>query len=102
MGYKTEPDGTRVYDHGHRYKPLADHERKYRRRKPADAEERGPSASPATGTTLSRSSPRKSEGVSLDAPDDEAIGHKLGCLCLMCRTVPRVRKKKRARLLKGG
>lgn len=33
---RTEPDGTRVYADGHRYRPKADHERVYARRKPDD------------------------------------------------------------------
>jgi hypothetical protein len=33
---RTEPDGTRVYVGGHRYKPKSDAERKNRRRKPDD------------------------------------------------------------------
>lgn len=34
--YRTEPDGTRVYDNGMRYKPVADADRKYKRHKPDD------------------------------------------------------------------
>ena len=33
---RVEPDGTRVYADYHRYKPKADHERVYARRKPDD------------------------------------------------------------------
>lgn len=102
MGYRTEPDGTRVYDHGHRYKPLADHERVYRRLKPADAEERGAIRFAGNWYYPLELLPEDARVAPWTRPDEEAIGHKLGCLCFMCRTVPRVRKKKRARLLRGG
>lgn len=102
MGYRTEPDGTRVYDKGHRYKPLADHERKYRRLKPADAEERGALRFAGNWYYPLELLPEDARVTPWTRPDEEAIGHKLGCLCFMCRTVPRVRKKKRARVLRGG
>ena len=35
---RTEPDGTRVYADGHRYKPLEPHERKYKVNKPEHPE----------------------------------------------------------------
>lgn len=101
MSYRTEPDGTRVYDHGHRYKPLADHERTYRRLKPADAEERGAIRFAGNWYYPLELLPEDARVAPWTRPDEEAIGHKLGCLCFMCRTVPRVRKKKRARLLRG-
>lgn len=103
MGYRTEPDGTRVYDKGHRYKPLADHERTYRRLKPADAEERGAIRFSGNWYYPLEVLPLEQRGrLPWTRPDEEAIAHQLGCLCHMCRTVPRVRKKKRARYLRGG
>lgn len=99
--YRTEPDGTRVYPHGHRYRPLSDEERVYARRKPADAEERG--AVRWRGNWYYPLDVLEDEQRELPwtRPDEEAAGHQLGCRCLMCRTVPRVRRLKRERVRRG-
>ena len=102
MTYRTEPDGTRVYAKGHRYLPLEDSERKYRRLKPEDAAERG--AQPFHGNWYYPLEVLAEEARTFPwtRPDAEAIAHQLGCLCHMCRNVPRVRKKKRERFLRPG
>ena len=100
MTYTVEPDGTRVYPKGWRYKPLEDHERKYRRLKPPDAAERG--AVPFRGRwwyPLDVLPDEQRGRVPWTRPDEEAIQHQFGCLCHMCRTVPRVRRLKRERVL---
>ena len=100
--YRVEPDGTRVYAKGHRYKPLADSERKYRRLKPADAQERGAVRwSGRWWYPLEVLPDAQRPRLPWTRPDEEAIGHELGCLCRMCRTVPRVQRRKRARFLRG-
>ena len=103
MGYRTEADGTRVYAHGHRYKPLADDERKYGRRKPADAEERGAVRFAGNWYYPLDTLPDEARALPWTRPDEEAIDtHVLGCLCRMCTQVPRVKRKKRDRLLRHG
>jgi hypothetical protein len=100
--YTVEPDGTRVYAKGHRYRPLSDAERVYARRKPADAVEAG--AVRFAGNwyyPLPVLPDEQRPALPWTRPDEEAIGHQLGCLCLMCRTVERVRKKKRVRVRRG-
>jgi hypothetical protein len=98
--YRTEPDGTRVYPKGWRYKPLEDDERVYGRRKPADAIERGAVRFAGNWYYPLEVLPDEQRGrVPWTRPDEEAIEHQFGCLCHMCRTVPRVRRKKRARVL---
>jgi hypothetical protein len=100
--YRVEPDGTRVYAKGHRYRPLTDDERVYARRKPSDAEERGAVRFAGNWYYPLLTLPEEERTFPWTRPDEEAIGHQLGCLCLMCTTVPRVKRKKRARLLRGG
>ena len=102
MGYLTEPDGTRVYEKGHRYKPLELDERKYRKLKPDDAAERG--ALPFHGNWYYPLEvlPEEARTFPWTRPDSDAIAHQLGCLCHMCRTVPRVKIKKRERVLRRG
>jgi len=103
MGYRTEPDGTRVYDHGKRYKPLSDAERKYRRRKPADAEERGAVRFAGKWYYPLPVLADAQRVLPWTRPDEEGATHPLGCLCKMCKHVPRVRRLKRKRLgLKPG
>lgn len=102
MGYRTEPDGTRVYAHGHRYKPLADDERKYGRRKPADAEERGAVRFAGNWYLPLDLLDEPVRTFPWTRPDEEAAEHELGCLCYMCRSVPRVKRLKRRRLLRHG
>jgi len=97
MGYRTEADGTRVYDHGKRYKPLADDERKYGRRKPADAEERGAVRFAGNWYYPLDTLPDERRALPWTRPDEEAAMHRLGCLCRMCTEVPRVRLLKRKR-----
>ena len=99
MTYRTEPDGTRVYAKGHRYKPLELSERKYRRLKPDDAEQRG--ALPFHGNWYYPLEvlPEAERTFPWTRPDEEAIAHRLGCLCHMCRNVLRVMRKKRERVL---
>lgn len=98
--YRTEPDGTRVYEKGHRYRPLEDHERKYRRLKPADAAERG--AVPFAGKWWYPLEllPEEKREFPVTREDAEFAAHKLGCLCQPCRTNPNVRRMKRYRVLK--
>lgn len=103
MGYRTEPDGTRVYDKGKRYKPLSDDERKYGRRKPADAEERGAVRFAGNWYYPLDTLPDERRSFPWTRPDEEGGLHELGCLCHMCLHSPRVRRLKRKRLgLKGG
>ena len=102
MTYTVEPDGTRVYAKGHRYRPLEDSERVYARRKPVDAEERGAVRFAGNWYYPLQVLPEEARpALPWTRPDEEAIGHQLGCLCFMCRTVPRVRAKKRARVRHG-
>ena len=98
--YRTEPDGTRVYAKGWRYKPLSDDERVYARRKPVDAEERGAVRFAGNWYYPLLTLPEADRKLPWTRPDEEAIAHQLGCLCFMCRTVPRVKRKKRARVRK--
>lgn len=100
--YSTESDGTRVYAKGHRYKPLQGSERKYRKLKPADAEAR--KAEPFHGLWYYPLEvlPEEARTFPWTRPDEEAIAHPLGCLCHMCRNVPRVKLKKRERVLRRG
>lgn len=102
MGYLTEPDGTRVYAKGWRYKPLEPSERKYRKLKPDDAEQAG--ALPFHGLWYYPLDvlPEETRTFPWTRPDEEAIAHQLGCLCHMCRNVPRVMRKKRERFLRPG
>lgn len=101
MGYVELEDGTRVYDHGKRYKPLSDEERVLRRRKPADAEERG--AVRWRGDWLYPLPLQDEElrKMPFTRPDTEAVMHQLGCLCVQCRTVPWVRKTRKQRFRDG-
>lgn len=101
MTYRVEPDGTRVYAKGHRYRPLSDEERVYARRKPADAEERGAERWRGNWYYPLDVLPDEERSLPWTRPDEEAASHEFGCRCFMCRTVPRVRRLKRARV-KGG
>ena len=101
MAYTEEPDGTRVYSNGFRYKPVAASERKIRKLKPDDAEERGVQRWRGVWLDPLPLLPEEERQVPWTRPDSEAIdSHELGCACLMCKTVPRVREKKRERLLR--
>lgn len=102
MTYRTEPDGTRVYEKGHRYKPLADHERKYRRLKPADAEARGAERFAGKWWYPLELLPEGQRTFPWTRDDAEFAAHELGCLCQPCRTNPNVRRMKRYRVLKDG
>lgn len=97
MSYRTEPDGTRVYSHGLRYRPVPDEERKYRRRKPDHPEAVRFRANWFLPLPVL---PEDERTFPWTRPDEEAIDHALGCLCFMCRTVDRVKRKKRDRLLR--
>ena len=99
--YRVEPDGTRVYAKGWRYKPLSDDERVYARRKPADAEERGAVRFAGNWYYPIPVLPDADRRIPWTRPDEEAATHQFGCLCFMCRTVPRVRRLKRARVRHG-
>lgn len=92
MGYRTEPDGTRVYDKGYRYKPKTD--RVQVKLQPGQVRFHGIAYDPLPLL------PDQQRTRPWTRPDSEAIEHDLGCRCRMCMTVPRVRKKKRERLLK--
>jgi hypothetical protein len=101
MPYRTEPDGTRVYAKGWRYRPLEDSERVYARRKPVDADERGAVRFAGNWYYPLEVLPEEARVLPWTRPDEEAATHPLGCMCLMCRTVPRVRRLKRARVRHG-
>lgn len=101
MTYRTEPDGTRVYAKGHRYRPLSDEERVYARRKPADAESRGAVRFAGNWYYPLEVLPDEQRAMPWSRPDEEAAGHHFGCQCYMCRTVPRVRRLKRERIRRG-
>jgi hypothetical protein len=100
--YTTEPDGTRVYAKGWRYKPLELHERKYRVLKPADAEERGAERFAGKWWYPLDLVPDEARAWPWTRDDAEAVEHELGCLCHVCRTVDRVKRLKRERLFRGG
>lgn len=100
-GYRVEPDGTRVYAKGHRYRPKPDSERVYARRKPVDADERGAVRFAGNWYYPLEVLPEEARVLPWTRPDEEAAGHQLGCGCFMCRTVPRVRRLKRARVRHG-
>lgn len=91
MGYVEEPDGTRVYDHGKRYKPLALHERKYRKFPKGTQWFGGKPYGP-----LDLLDEEEREDIPPTVPDEEAATHMLGCLCRYCK-VERVRRLKRKR-----
>lgn len=100
MGFVEEPDGTRVYDNAGRtrYKPKTG--KRYRKLKPPDAEARG--YKPWSGKWLPPLPvlPEEERVVPWTRPDSEAIEHHhVGCKCRMCTTVPRVKRKKRDRVL---
>lgn len=96
---RIEPDGTRVYTKGHRYRP-PDNKRKYDRLKPDNAEERGFVHWHGQWWGPLPLLPEDERKIPWTRPDSEAVYHQLGCKCVMCRTVPRVRKLKKERLLK--
>lgn len=102
MTYRTEPDGTRVYEKGHRYKPLALSERKYRKLKPDDADEAGAVSFHGLWYYPLEVLPEEEREFPWTRDDAEFAAHKVGCLCRMCLTVPNVTRMKRYRLLKGG
>ena len=93
MGYRLEPDGTRVYDHGKRYKPLALEDRKYRKFPPGTKWFGGKPFGP-----LQLLPDDQRPEIPFTRPDSDGIAHELGCGCSLCKT-PRVRQKKRERLL---
>lgn len=101
MTYRVEPDGTRVYAKGHRYRPLSDEERVYARRKPADAEEAGAVRFAGNWYYPLDVLPDEQRTLPWTRSDEDAVLHQLGCLCRVCRTVPRVRRKKLQRVLRG-
>lgn len=101
MTYRVEPDGTRVYTKGHRYRPLEDSERVYARRKPVDADDRGAIRFAGNWYYPLEILPEEARVLPWTRPDEEAATHKFGCLCFMCRNVPRVHRLKRARV-RGG
>lgn len=98
MTYRVEPDGTRVYAKGWRYKPLSDDERVYARRKPVDAAERGAVRFAGNWYYPLDVLPDEERALPWTRPDEEAASHSFGCMCFMCRTVPRVRRLKRERV----
>jgi len=100
MTYRVEPDGTRVYPKGWRYKPLEDSERIYGRRKPADAVERGAVRFAGNWYYPIELLPDEARVHPWTRDDAEAIEHRFGCLCHPCRTVPRVKRLKRAHVLR--
>lgn len=99
---RVEPDGTKVYKSGKRYTPVPLEERKYQVRKPPDAESRGIVRWRGEWLEQLPVLPEDKRTLPWTRPDSEAIKHHLGCTCHMCRTVGRVRKLKRQRLLKRG
>lgn len=79
---RTESDGTRVYVDGHRYKPLAPHERKNGVNKPED-----PRAVRFYGDWFLPLELLDDEQRSMPAtrPDEETLEHKASCRCEVCR-----------------
>lgn len=99
---RIEPDGTRVYTKGHRYRPLEDHERKIRRLKPENAEARGFvhwHGEWLPPLPLLDDEVRKMPWC---VPDEICAQHELGCMCYGCRNSKRTTRLKRERLLKRG
>ena len=95
---RTEPDGTRVYADGHRYKPKAPEERAYARRKPDD-----PRAVRFHGTwylPLEVLPDERRPPVPETVPDEETLQHPASCICPVCRRpqarVLRQRERRRA------
>lgn len=89
MGYRIEPDGTRVYDKGYRYQPKTG--KKYRKVQPDETRFHGVFYGPLDVLPMS------ARTMPWTRPDEEAVGHPLGCICRMCKTVPRVRRLRQKR-----
>ena len=102
MSYRVEPDGTRVYKNGHRYKPLSPEERTYRSLKPADADERGAIRFHGTWWYPLDVLPDDERVLPFTRPDSEGYLHDFGCRCLVCKDNKRVLAKKRRQVYKGG
>ena len=80
--YRTEADGTRVYDGGMRYKPVADADRKYRRHKPDDP--RAVRFGPHWFLPLELLD--DAERVWPETvPDEATLEHRARCTCRVCR-----------------
>jgi hypothetical protein len=91
VGYVEEPDGTRVYDHGKRYKPVPPEQRKYRSFPKGTIWHGGKPFGPL---------PLRPDSERLfpqTRPDEDAAKHQLGCGCESCG-VPRVQRLKRERI----
>lgn len=82
MSYVELEDGTRVYENGHRYKPLAPEERKRAVRKPDD-----PRAVRWRGEWLLPLPliPDDERHLPATRPDSSAKGHRAGCRCTVCK-----------------
>jgi hypothetical protein len=81
VSYVELEDGTRVYDHGLQYKPLAPEERKYKVRKPDD-----PRAVRFKGDWLLPLPllPDENRVWPETVADDETLRHKAWCRCYVC------------------
>ena len=93
MGYVEEPDGTRVYDKGRRYKPVPLEERKYRKFPKGTIWHGGQPFGPLPLL------PDEKRRLPATVPDAETKTHQLGCLCWYCQFEV-VRRKKRDYLLR--
>ncbi len=94
MTYRTEPDGTRVYKSGHRYRPVAPEARRNRVRKPdhpAAVRFRGDWFLPLQ--TL----PEEARTMPETRPDEETLEHRASCRCQVCVRPAAVQLWRRAR-----
>lgn len=92
------PDGTRVYTKGHRYKPLADHERKIRRNKPDNAEARGFVRWRGDWLPPLPLLPEDKRAMPMTVSEWDLADHVIGCECLPCRDNPYALERKRRRI----
>lgn len=98
---RVEPDGTRVYENYHRYKPMPDSERKNKRHKPDD-----PRAVrfdhtwylPLDDQLLAD----EKRQMPLTRPDDECLDHAALCRCDVCQRPHARWLWRRARGLRAG
>jgi hypothetical protein len=80
--YRVEPDGTRVYPKGTRYRPLTPEERTYNVRRPDD-----PRAVRFHGAWFLPLEvlPMAARQMPETRPDDQTLEHRTVCTCKVCR-----------------